>query len=174
MVVRVKLPDGRIVEVKPPDDANPHFFRDFVNELLQVYHEDDEFTAKDCAEREIGGVRDEETATKYLKYIAEKYPILLHVKGPFRKFGNIYKIGCSISKGFEMQLEALESQFAYFPGDILCFILKFLRLPIKLVPKLRCIQCGREFLRPPPLPPPFNPFATSFTCSECGGKLIPL
>jgi len=127
-MIRINLPNGRTVEVKPPSDVKAYRFRDFLNQLLATYREDDEITAKECADKCVGEVRDEETAAKYLHYIAEKYSWVLHLKGPFRsKPGNIYKIGCNFQKAFQMQLEALESQVAYCPGDIALSLFESLR-----------------------------------------------
>lgn len=126
-MIRINLPNGRTIEVKPPSDVKAYRFRDFLNQLLATYREDDEIIAKECADKGIGRVRDEETAAKYLDYIAREYSSILELKGPFRKPGKIYKIGCNLQKAFKMQLEALESQFAYCPGDIALSLLKSLR-----------------------------------------------
>ncbi|MEM0488747.1 MAG: hypothetical protein QW707_06045 [Candidatus Bathyarchaeia archaeon] len=115
------------MEIKPPRDVKPYMFRDFIADLLATYKEGSEITAKKCADQGIGGVRDEETAAKYLEYIREKYSHILHLKGPFIKPGKVYVIGCSPEESFEMQLEALETQFIYGLGNIAVFIAKLLR-----------------------------------------------
>lgn len=127
-MIRIKPQNGRTIEITPPSDVKAYKFREFLNEFLTTYREGDEITAKGCVDKCIGGVRDEETAAKYLHYITEKYSRVLHLKGPFRsKPGNIYKIGCNFQKAFQMQLEALESQVAYCPGDIVLSLFESLR-----------------------------------------------